>query len=390
LEFQGETFGVSFVKDISERKRAEDACRASEVEKSLILNSTMDYVVYHDPEMKIVWANWKAGKLANLPVEKLTGRHCWEVLHGRDKPCAGCPVVLARDTGEPQKMEMRHFNGLILSMRAHPIKDAHGRLLGIVEHVIDITEHKRSEEALQRAQGELESRVRERTEQLTSLAAELSLVEERERRRIATELHDQVGQSLILSKIKLDSLSYPLSPESFGKLVAEIREYISKSIEEIRSLTFQLSPPLLYEVGFEAAIEWIGEEFEGKYGFQVEFKDDGKTKPLHEETSVALYQMVRELLVNIAKHAKAKRVRISVEKVADKIKITVADDGSGFDSPNGMRHKNKKRGFGLFSIRQRIEYMGGEFAIVSKHEQGTRVILRIPLENKKSTNRKTL
>ena len=390
LEFQGKTFGISFVKDITERKRAEEALRASEAEKSLILNSTMDYVIYHDPDIKIVWANWKAGKLANLPVEELTGRHCWEVLHRRDKPCEGCPVVLARETGEPQKMEMRLTNGLIVFMRAYPIKSDQGRLLGIVEHAIDITEQKRVEEALQKAHGELESRVRERTEQLTSLAAELSLAEERERRRIATELHDQVGQSLILSKIKLDSLSCSLPSESFGKLVGEIREYLNQSIEEIRSLTFQLSPPLLYEVGFEAAVEWLGEEFEEKYGFQVEFKDDGSKKPLNEETSVALYQMVRELLLNIAKHSKAKKVRISVAKVSDKIKIIVADDGSGFDRTKNMWHGNKKRGFGLFNIRHRIEYMGGELAIESEIEQGTRVSLLFPLKNKKLTNRKTL
>ncbi len=126
-------------------------------------------------------------------------------------------------------------------------------------------------------------------------------------------------------------------------------------------MTFQLSPPLLYEVGFEAAVEWLGEEFEEKYALQVQFQDDGKKKSLDEEASVALYQIVRELLVNVAKHAKAKKVRVSVEKVSGKIKINVADDGSGFDSLNGMRRKNKKSGFGLFNIRQRIEYLGGEF-----------------------------
>jgi PAS domain S-box-containing protein len=387
LDFQGRTFRISFVKDITERKQTEEALRASEAEKSLILNSTIDHVVYHDPEMKIVWANWKAGKLASLPVEELVGRHCWEVFHRRDKPCEGCPVVLARDTGEPQKMEKHHINGMILNMRAYPIKSDDGRLLGIAEFVSDITERKQAEEAQRKAHAELESRVRERTEQLTSLTAELSLAEEQERRRIATELHDQVGQTLILSKMKLDSLSHTIPPESFDKIVVEIREYLNQSIEEIRSLTFQLSPPLLYEVGFEAAVEWLGEEFEEKYGFQVEFKDDGKTKLINEETSVALYQMVRELLVNVAKHAKAKRVRISVEKVSSKIKISVTDDGSGFDRLNGMRRKDKKRGFGLFNIRQRIEYMGGEVAIESEIGQGTCVTLLLPVRKKtKSIN----
>jgi PAS domain S-box-containing protein len=387
VECRGELHVVSFAKDITERKRAEEALRASEAEKSLILNSTIDYVMYHDADLRIVWANWKARELTKLPVEELIGRHCWEVVHKRDKPCEECPVVLARDTGEAQKMEMHSSNGLILNMRAYPIRDENGRLLGIAEFASDITEGKRTEEALQKTHAELETRVRERTEQLTSLSAELSLVEERERRRIATELHDQVGQTLIMSKIGLDSLSPDMPASDFEAARGEIRKQIARSLENIRSLTFQLSPPLLYEVGLEAALEWLGEEFEEKHGFRVEFQDDGKSKPLDEETGIALYQMVRELLVNAAKHAKAKTVGISVERVSGRIRISVVDNGVGFDTVNGMGRR--KRGFGLFNIRQRIEYLGGRLEVESRMGDGMRVALVLPLKKKKpSTGRR--
>jgi PAS domain S-box-containing protein len=365
--------------DITGQKRTEEALRASEAEKSLILNSTMDYVTYLDPAMKIVWTNRKTSTMANLPLEELIGRHCWEVIHRRDKPCENCPVLLARDTGEPQNMEKHHTNGLVLKMRAYPIKNTDGRLLGIAEFVSDITERKHAEEALRKAHDQLESRVRERTEQLTSLTAELSLVEERERRRIATELHDQVGQTLIMSKIQLGSLSPELPAEQFEALLGEIREQITRSIEDIRTLTFQLSPPLLYEVGFEAAVEWLAEEFEDQHGLRVVFQDDGKRKPLDQEEGVALYQMIRELLVNIVKHAKAKKVKIAVEKVADAVRITVADDGTGFDGSQAPRPGKRNGGFGLFNIHQRIEHLGGELAIESKTNGGTRIALLFPL-----------
>jgi PAS domain S-box-containing protein len=378
--FDGREYNCAFGTDISERKRLEKALRAAEAEKSLILNSTMDYVWFHDPDMKIVWVNWKASEVLKLPVEEIIGRHCWAVVHKRDEPCEECPVMLARDTGKPQKMEKYCPNGLILNMRAYPIWSEDGRLLGIAEFVNDITQHKRAQDALQKAHAELESRVRERTEQLSSLTAELSLAEERERRRIATELHDQVGQTLIMSKIGLDSLSQNLQAADFEVSVGEIRHQIARSLEDIRSLTFQLSPPLLYEVGLEAALEWLGEEFENKYGFLVEFQDDGKKKPLNEETGVAIYQMVRELLINAARHAGAKKVGISVEKVSRKIRIGVMDDGVGFDASNGMRRS--KRGFGLFNVRQRIEYMGGKFEIESTSGQGTRIRLLLPLGKK--------
>jgi PAS domain S-box-containing protein len=289
-------------------------------------------------------------------------------------------------TGKPVRYEKEYIRKdgtrVSIELLVHMVTDSEGTPQYDYAFITDITARKLAEKMLHNSMNELEVRVRERTEQLTSLTAELSLSEERERRRIATELHDQVGQTLIMSKIKLESLSHALSSERFGKLVGEIREYVDQSIEEIRSLTFQLSPPLLYEVGFEAAVEWLGEEFEEKHGFQVEFQDDGRKKLLDEKSIVALYQIVRELLVNVAKHAKAKKVRVSVEKVSNKIKISVADDGAGFDSLNCMQRKNKKSGFGLFNIRQRIEYLGGEFLIESEIGQGTRATLLLPLKKK--------
>ena len=412
LELDGEELAVGFFHDISRRKameaelhqaheeleksieerttelaRTTDALKASEQEKSLILNVTDALFVYYDTEMNILWANKVAGDSVNMTPEELQKRHCWEVWHQRQEPCIGCPVLRARDTEQPQEAETRSPDGRAWFIRGFPVKNVTGRLIGMVEFCQDFTERKQMEESLWKAHDELESKVRERTEQLTSLTAELSLAEERERRRIATELHDQVGQTLIFSKIKLDSLSLSLPSESFEKQRGEIKKYLDQSIQDIRSLTFQLSPPLLYEVGFEAAVEWLGEELEGKYGFQVEFQDDGRKKLLAEEASVALYQMVRELLLNVAKHANAKRVRISVSKVSGKIKVIVADDGLGFDSLKGMRRKNKKNGFGLFNIRQRIEYLGGELLIESEIGQGTRATLLLPLK-KKVMNRK--
>ncbi len=253
------------------------------------------------------------------------------------------------------------------------------KTLGLIGISRDISEHKRVEEALQNSRDELEKRVAERTEQLTSLTAELSLVEERERRHIATELHDQVGQTLVLCKIKVSSLTPFLPPEKFAETISELKAHISQSIEEIRSLTFQLSPPLLYEVGFEAAVEWLCEEFEGKYGFHVEFSDDGSAKPLNEETSVALFQMVRELLINVAKHARANRLSLSIGRSRNRIKVIIADDGIGFNKSDSFWHRSKKSGFGLFNIRQRIEHMGGEFVIDTEAGKGTCVTLLLPL-----------
>ncbi len=152
VEYQGKAELLVIVRDITERKRAEEALKVSEAEKSLILNSTMDIVLYHDPELRILWGNRGAQEAAGMPPEALVGRRCWEVWHQRTEPCHGCPVVLARNTGEPQEAEMRTPDGRVWYLRGFPVKDDQGRVKGVVEFGLDITERKRAEEALRESE----------------------------------------------------------------------------------------------------------------------------------------------------------------------------------------------------------------------------------------------
>jgi PAS domain S-box-containing protein len=383
---------IKLARSLTERDQLTATLRESRALLHSVIEGTSDAVYVKDREGRYL--------LFNSAAARFTGKHAEDVIGQDDNflyPPGEALELMGKDRRVMEGRETQTYEEVVTGAAGErafflstkgPLFDGEGNVTGLFGIGRDITERKRAEDALRIAHGELESHVRERTRQLTSLTAELSLAEERERRRIATELHDQVGQTLIFSKIKLNSLSQALSTESFGKLVSEISEYINQSIEEIRSLTFQLSPPLLYEVGFDAAVEWLGEEFQEKYGFQVEFQDDGREKPLDEEASVALYQMVRELLINVAKHAKAKKVRVSVRKISDKIKIIVADDGLGFFCLNSMRRKNEKSGFGLFNIRHRIEFMGGGFKIKSKINQGTCATLILPVKADENSAKK--
>ncbi|KAF0219874.1 MAG: PAS/PAC sensor signal transduction histidine [Geobacteraceae bacterium] len=152
LEYQGKTELLAIIRDITERKRAEEALKVSEAEKSLILNSTIDLVVYHDADMKILWGNLKALDSVGMQPEELTGRQCWELWHQRTEPCVGCPVVLARDTGQPQEAEIRSPDGRQWYIRGFPIKDDDGKVKGVVEFCLDVTGRKRAEEALQESE----------------------------------------------------------------------------------------------------------------------------------------------------------------------------------------------------------------------------------------------
>ncbi len=141
----------------AELKTANERLSSSEAEKSMILNSAADLIAYHDPELKILWANKRAAAQAKLLPEEMKGKHCWEIWRHLEKPCPNCPVVAARDTGLPQKMELPSPDGKgEWYIRAYPIKDDKGRITGIAEFALDITERKKVENLLEQRTKELE------------------------------------------------------------------------------------------------------------------------------------------------------------------------------------------------------------------------------------------
>ncbi|MFH1985083.1 MAG: response regulator [Pseudomonadota bacterium] len=141
---------------IEERKRIEEGLRIAEKEKSLLLNSTLDLVVYHDTDMRILWANRVAATSIDMEPDELVGRCCWELWHQRSEPCSGCPVLLARDTGEPQTAQIRSPGGRVWFIRGYPIKNDSGRLIGMAEFCLDITERVKAEEGRERAHRRLD------------------------------------------------------------------------------------------------------------------------------------------------------------------------------------------------------------------------------------------
>ena len=270
--------------------------------------------------------------------------------------------------------------------------------------VSDITGTRQMEQALRKTRDELEQRVEERTgellatnehlqeeieerqrseeqlhvyqRELRSLAAALVLAEERERRRIAAELHDHIGQSLALAQLRLGPLRAALSSAACIDELDQVRQDIDQMLEEVRSLTFELSPPILYELGLLAAVEWLGEHFQKQHELYVRVEDDGQAKPLEEEVRVFLFRAVRELLVNVVKHAGVAQARVILRLDGKRIGIVVEDDGVGF-APTDF---DAPRKFGLFSIRDRLDLLGGSFRVEAAPGQGTRVELVAPLQ----------
>jgi signal transduction histidine kinase/chemotaxis methyl-accepting protein methylase len=218
---------------------------------------------------------------------------------------------------------------------------------------------------------ETEQRILDYHEKLQQMAFDTALGEERERRRIAADLHDGVGQALALAQIKLVS-TRPLVSTKARATIDECIRLVEESIAETRTLTFDLSPPILYDLGLEPAVRWFGEQLEKRYGLQVEIEAEEGLE-LNAEVAALIFRSVRELLTNVCKHARAPVAKVILRSTDDRIGIIVEDAGVGFDLDE------TPSGFGLFSVRERIQRLGGVVDIRSAPGHGTRVSLFVPL-----------
>lgn len=259
------------------------------------------------------------------------------------------------------------------------LKEERSLLNVIAQRLGDVIERKWSEREVLRYQ-----------EELRSLAAELASSEERERRRIAQALHDRIGQVLALINMRLGALMQaPPSKRSSGQL-REIRQLVSECVAETRSLTFDLSPPILYELGFAAALEWLAEVIQKRYGVETALIGWEQSVTIGMEWRTTLFAAIRELLINVGKHAETQKAEVRLTRARGGIRIAVSDKGVGMNPARSMNLKtNGKRaadGFGLFSIRERLGFMGGRMELTSTPGKGTCITLFAPV-NKGSNKR---
>lgn len=243
----------------------------------------------------------------------------------------------------------------------------------IIGMVMDITERKLAEEKLHVYQARLKA-----------LASQLTIAEEKERRAIAADLHDHVGHSLALARMQLDNILKSTSKIERSMLVNDVSNIMLQALQETRSLIFELSSPAMNEFGLSAAIsEWLEEHISHRYGLETEFADnlaDQQRKPLEENVRALLFRNVRELLTNVVKHARAKKVSVRLMDEVDSVKVIVEDDGVGFNPAEWETQNGGRAGFGLFSIKERMMDLGGSMQIQSKPGKGCRVVLNMPSE----------
>lgn len=367
-------FGIG--RDITERRKADDALRqiAADLAKAQDLahigswryNLDTKLSVWSEEMFRIFGLESKQGGPFYVDQKKYIHPDDWQRLK---------TAVRAALEGEPYGLELTILRPDGSMRYIFTTGEAefgqNGKVKGLFGTTQDITERKLTEKTL-----------KEQSEQLRVLSAKLSEAEEAERRRIARELHDQVGQNLTVVGINLNILRSMLPEESMKMVHARLLEdsltLVEQTTEYTRSLMADLRPPDMDDYGLVASIRWYSERFSMRTGVDVIMEgEEIRPRPTpYIENNV--FRIVQEVLTNISKHARAMRTKISVDVVEEKLKLIIVDDGIGFD-PEKAHKEGEHHGWGLMTMAERAEVIGGRFSIESETGRGTQVTLEVPL-----------
>jgi PAS domain S-box-containing protein len=364
---------VLAIRNIDALRIVEEALEKSEDRyRELFSNMSSGVAVFeaknNGNEFVFIDFNQAAERIEHLKKENVLGRNFVDVIPSVEKYGLLDTFKRVLKTGKPEYHPVAIYKDGVLKLwkENYVYRLPSGEIVDVYD---DITERKSADNKLLIYQ-----------ERLQSLASELSLVEERERRSIATDLHDQIGQTLSVIKMRCFEVRDELGSPDLIRQLDEIKELVDQTIQDTRSLTFELSPPVLYELGLVAAIDWLAEQFQVKHGLQCAVESDSKPKPLSQDFEIVLFRSVRELLINIVKHAGAKKVKIAIRVNKKNLRIRVTDDGIGFSPEPKSAKTYKDQQFGLFNITERIRHLGGKLEVDSQSGKGTMVTLVAPLK----------
>jgi PAS domain S-box-containing protein len=382
-------FTIGFISDVTDRKQAQQAHKISEQRFRAIMEQAPFSIVVNSPDGRIIQVNQAFMDLWGISEQALPKvLEEYNILQDDEARKRGVmPLIEKAFRGEAVSLPEIEYDVTStmremdiegdesgkrwVKVRLYPIRGDRGELLNVVVVEGDITERRQAEEMLQVYQ-----------ERLRALAVTLTRTEEQERRKIAAELHDHVGQSLAVMRIQLAAAKNEAGGRKVGVMLDDVSESLREAIKDTRSIMSDLSSPTLNELGLSAAIaDWLKEKIEDRHGLQTCFEDDGEPKLLSDDTSAMAFHSVRELLMNVIKHANASRVTVNIRKEGHILKIIVEDDGVGMPASIEREHKSDVHGFGLFSIRERMNDIDGSLSIESPPGQGVRAILSIPLED---------
>jgi PAS domain S-box-containing protein len=365
---------IGSITDITERKKTEEVIKQEKEFAESMFSTAPAIILVLDTDARVVNFNPYTEKISGYSLEEVKGKDWFDNFlpkrdHTRIREVFKKAIHKTDASGNINPILTKDGREVLIEWYSKTLKDKNDKVIGLIAIGLDITERKKADNKLRAYQNVLRS-----------LAAKLTTTEEAQRQKIAADLHDNVSQALALSINQLRKLRTSLVLAD-AKTLDRICQTIQNAMQNVRDLTFDLASPTLYKIGLEAAIsELLNEQLRDRHGINCKFSDDNQDKPLDDNVQILLFQAVRELLVNVMKHAKAGNVEVTAQKKNGNIQISINDDGIGFDAQK-VKSIQRGGGFGLFSIRERMDYIGGTFEIHSQPGSGSRFILTAPLKS---------
>jgi PAS domain S-box-containing protein len=376
VELAGERCLLVMMEDITERKRAEEALRASERRfRSLIENSADAFVLFTPDGRRLYYASPSMPRVLGYSPEELAGFSAYDILHPQDVEVftEAVAAILGRPGASVGvQLRVRHkdgawhwFEGTYTNMIDDPNVGA------IVCNFRDITERKRAEDDL-----------RATSEQLRALSARLSSAREEEGARIAREIHDELGAALSSLRWDLEEVGEVLSEPADAARVADLRRKVAgmmsltdTTVNTVRRIASELRPFALDDLGLTEAVEWQAGQFQARTGIVVSCDCHLENVELSREQATAVFRIFQEALTNVLRHARATRVEVALKSEAGGLVLTVGDDGRGITA----EELSGSRTLGLLGMRERANLVGGELDIRGEEGGGTTVTVRIPV-----------
>jgi PAS domain S-box-containing protein len=377
IELHGRLHSLVVIRDVSARRQAEDALRASEERFRTVVQSLHVGIVLMGPEADILFANQAASQMFNMQVEEALGKNSSELgltalyEDGTEMPFAMRPASRALETGKPIHNEVMGWRRgatdeiLWILGEVIPLFEGDGQLYMLVSSFSDITKRKQTEEALH------------------ELSTRLLQLQDEERRRMGRELHDSLAQSVLAVNLNLAQIARATTPldERAQRAMFEARRVLQEMSKEIRTLSYLLHPPVLDELGLASAIEEYAGGFSERSGIQLEVDLQPGFGRLSQEAETALFRIVQESLSNIQRHSGSATAKIRLRVDEQGVELIVSDSGRGMDRKTIERSRRTRTrlGVGILGMRERMAQLGGKLEVESD-ASGTRVRAAVPLK----------
>jgi len=369
---QGKDICFAIARDIRRQKWAEAALQESKGKLNAMLHAINDHMSMIDKDLNILWTNEAVKKTFG---DDIIGKKCYGVYHKRKDPCEPypCRTLSAFQDGKLHENDCQAIDkdGKILYFHCTSnvaLRDKRGKPAAVLEVSRNITEQKQAEDELKAAKERLETLSRSLLETL-----------ENERRYIARELHDEIGQKLTAVRMNLETMQHSSNSQKRRNSTKENITIVESLFEQVRNLSLNLRPSILDDLGLIPALRWYASRIEQEAEITIQHVEDFVDYRLPKEIETACFRVIQETLTNAMRHAKARQVIVELKHNENELKLSVADDGVGFDVKSAQERSALGESFGLLGMQERVMLLGGTIKIESVQPGGTKIKACFPI-----------